>query len=243
MPKRRKSATGVLLVALAALVSLLAAPTADAAQIVSVRTVMFSTVQVPPVWVWDDEGVGTGLRPVGATLSIIYICPEGSDLDLPFLKSLDWARNSTRASGFRFLSREWWPRGMVTRWRVTSNTDGQIRQTIACRERVSAQTNEHISPFSVTLRLWGPVRSSATLHTETGFLVVRGQQYVPHDVIRLRATKNTLAASARIEQFDNDAFYGDGLVTRSYPAGRYAETKFSTGVRTPGQNCITCSQS
>ena len=97
--------------------------------------------------------------------------------------------------------------------------------------------------MSVTLRLWGPVKVPANLSTVTGFGVWRGQKLVFHDAISLRATKNTLARVATIEGFDGDAFYGNGLVTRSYPAGRYAEVKFSTRIRTPGQICISCVRS
>src|SRR5688572_12168249 len=132
MPGMKKSVLGILIVAATALASFLIGPSAQAASTVSVRTVMYSRVHVTAVAA--DQSSETAPRPVGATLSIIYICPEGSDLDRTFLNSLGWARNSTRAAGFRFLSREWWPRGMVTRWRVTSNTaDGEIWQSIACR--------------------------------------------------------------------------------------------------------------
>ena len=237
MPSRKWSGPRALVVAVTVLAPLVVvAPAAQAAPTESVVTLMSSNVRVH----------GSDARPVGAILTIINTCPDGSVLDRAFLQTLepDWGNlNPTRATGFTFLSREWWPSGLVTRWQVRSQVNGKVRQTIACRERVSAGTVEHLTPISIKLRLWGPVTHPASLLVDSGFAVWRGQERMAHDVLRLRASKKTLAARATIEEYDQDAFYGSGTVTRSYRAGRYAEFSFSTQVRTPGLNCIDCGDS
>lgn len=233
IPRRNGSGPRALVVAVTVLAPLVVAPAAQAAPTDSVVTLMFSNVRV----------YGSDARPVGAILTIINTCPDGSVLDRRFLQTLepDWGTlNPTRATGFTFLSREWWPSGLVTRWQVTSQANGKVRQAIACREQVSPGTVEHRTHISIKLRLWGPVTRATRLLVDSGFAVWRGQERMAHDVLRLRASTNTLAAKATIEEYDQDAFYGNGKITRSYQGGRYAEFRFSTQVRTPGQNCIDC---
>ena len=116
----RRSAKGAFATALTLSAAMgVGATPADAATTVRVRSVVRTQVAVS--------------QASGAIVSIVHVCPFGSDLDRPMTKSLI----ARTPPSYRLLSRELWPRGMVTRWRQTGpmaqvDNPPLPQQTVAC---------------------------------------------------------------------------------------------------------------
>jgi hypothetical protein len=91
----------------------------------------------------------------GAILSVIDTCPVGAGLDRARTRRLI----EPSAPGVRLLSRELWPRGMVSRWRLTAAgvfEGATTRQTAVCVEHIAAGASTHTARTSAAVRLWGP---------------------------------------------------------------------------------------
>ena len=169
MPSRKWSGPRALVVAVTVLAPLVVvAPAAQAAPTESVVTLMSSNVRVH----------GSDARPVGAILTIINTCPDGSVLDRAFLQTLepDWAtstphgRRASRSSAGSG-GRAAWSRGGKSGLRSTARS---ARPSPAvngsARELWSTST-----PISINWRLWGPVTHPASLLVDSGFAVWRGE--------------------------------------------------------------------
>ena len=104
-----------------------------------------------------------GALPVGAGVSVIQHCPKGSDLD----------RAETRAVGgvhddrLKVASREYWPAGTVTRYRVVKKLDGQepamVLTAALCRTRVASTATTLQATAKTDLRVWGPAPANVEL--------------------------------------------------------------------------------
>jgi hypothetical protein len=106
--------------------------------------------------------VGGDLR-AGTRVSVIQTCPRGSDLD----------RVSTRRLGevhdarLRVASRESWPAGIVTRYRVAKRLSADrpavVVTAVVCTSRVAASATTATGRAKVDLRVWGPAPARVLL--------------------------------------------------------------------------------
>ena len=104
-----------------------------------------------------------GALPVGAGVTVIQHCPKGSDLD----------RGETRAVGeihdhrLKVASKEFWPAGMVVRYRVAKKLTGQdpamVLTAALCNTRVAATATTLAAQAKVDLRVWGPAPAHVEL--------------------------------------------------------------------------------
>jgi hypothetical protein len=208
---RRRSAQGALAVALSFATTMALALPAAAASTVPVRSIVRSQVAVS--------------QAVGATLSIIHVCPSGSVLDRPRTRSLI----ARTPPGYRLLSRELWPRGMVTRWRVTApppviDNPPLPQQTVACLTNVPAGATRSTAKISVTVRLWGPAPAKAELSSwHDPSATWAGSPARSTIAVRDFTSRRLVYAQAGTDS--PDEAFGYGFLLGPYPAGRYAELK------------------
>ena len=111
--------------------------------------------------------------PAGAVVSVVQTCPAGSRLD----------RSATRAAAARFdgelqptvrrTSRELWPTGMVTRYRVQQAADvprddgfGLVNAAVCIGSRPTRATSVS-GRASTDVRVWGPAPAGARLLSVT----------------------------------------------------------------------------
>jgi len=135
-------------------VALVGAPGVGPAAAAAPRTLLNGHVSVAAV---------SGALPVGAGISVIQYCPKGSDLD----------RAETRAAGevhdarLSVKNKEYWPAGMVVRYRVAKKLTGKepalVLTAALCKSRVAASATTLTAKAKVDLRVWGPAPSSVEL--------------------------------------------------------------------------------
>lgn len=208
----RRSAEGAVAAALTLGVAMgVGAPAADAATTVRVRSVVRTQVAVS--------------QASGAIVSIIHVCPLGSDLDRPMTKSLI----ARTPPGYRLLSRELWPRGMVTRWRQIGplpqfDNPRLPQQTVACVRSVQAGAARSTANISVTMRLWGPAPVKAELNSWHSPSSSWDGRPTKSTVVVRDFTSRRMAYALAGSDFPNEAF-GYGFIAGPYSAGRYAELK------------------
>ena len=105
-----------------------------------------------------------GALPAGAGITVIQTCPKGSDLD----------RGATRAVGeahdphLRRTSRELWPAGVATRYRVRTSVDATEDLALAvgvvvCRIHVGAHQRVVTGRATTDVRVWGPAPTRVDL--------------------------------------------------------------------------------
>ena len=215
----RHSALGVMAAVLtfSAAMGIGASP-ADAATTVRVRSVVRTQVAVTEA--------------IGATVSIIHVCPSGAVLDRPMTRSLI----ARTPPGYRLLSRELWPRGMVTRWRQSGplpqfDNPPLPQQTVACVRSVPATAARSTANISVTVRLWGPGPVKAELaswHDPSGTWGGRAAR----STITVRDFTSRRMAYADAGNDSPDEAFGYGFILGPYPAGKFAELKLYLSVTT-----------
>jgi hypothetical protein len=198
-------------VALAAMLllplSLTGAP-AHAASMINVTTVVTTDVRYSGA--------------VGATVSVIHLCPAQAVLDRSLTRNLNAFSDAQHSP----LSREMWPRGMVTRWRVGPATelDSGFEQSVACRESIPAGSRQHTAKVMAISRLWGPTPVGAWLWSQHQARSTWGGHSTISDTqpstVRVRRMREVLTESA----FSEFAF-ASGDVSGRLPAGRYSEAR------------------
>ena len=177
----------------------------------------------------EIEGAGT--LPSGLTLSIVHVCPPGS--------SLDRARTADQIHrlppNVRLISRELWPRGAVTRWRVTraataGSIVGSIQQTVACREPLRSTAGRHDAGVSVKVRVWGPVTGKVILDSRTTVGAFWGNARVGADleVVRLVAPPRSFAD---VNLSPRDQASASAALLEHLRAGQFAELRLDLQVR------------
>jgi hypothetical protein len=189
---------------------------AQAATTIRVRTIVATTVSYGDV--------------VGATISVIQTCPIGASLDV----ALTRRRTPRTPANFRLLSREFWPRGLVSRWRMTApmpqrDNAASPSQTVVCVQDLPAGTARHTDRVSVIARLWGPApfkvwheSSDITSSTWSG-------RPAPSSVRITRVTTKRMEAFAGSEEPHAVFAYG-GIGLGGFPAGQYAELRLGLAV-------------
>ena len=168
----------------------------------------------------------------GLSLSIVQVCPLNS--------SLDRVRSSGQSHrlppNVRLISRELWPRGAVTRWRVTGSLPpkgdivGSIQQTVACREPLRSTASHHDAGVSVLVRVWGPLTGKVVLDSMSTVRALWGSTPVGSDVevVRLVTTDQSFA---NVSLGRHDQASVSAAVLAHLRAGQFAELRLDLQVR------------
>lgn len=174
-----------------------------------------------------------GALPAGAGITVIQTCPKGSDLD----------RRATRAVGelhdphLRLASREYWPAGVATRYRVRTRLDAteDLALTVGivvCRIHVGSHARVVTGRASTDLRVWGPAPTKVDLIDVT--VMATTDTAHPDRLLRtavrgtgVGSSRGSLkhAVSAVQETFDAQVAGGVvalGTTRRAVPRGRFA---------------------
>ncbi|QGN58887.1 hypothetical protein [Nostocoides sp. HKS02] len=169
---------------------------------------------------------------VGSTVSIIQACPVGATLDRRMTRALV----SPTPSNYRLLSRELWPRGLVTRWRQTRPRP-QVdnfplpTQTVVCVQGVPAAATRHTMAISAIVRLWGPAPWKAELDSIHDPAGTWGARQAKATIGFRGLTSRRMVFATGAADFPDQAFAG-GFILGPYPAGRYAELTVFLSVTT-----------
>jgi hypothetical protein len=174
-----------------------------------------------------------GALPAGAGITVVQTCPRGSDLD----------RRATRAAGevhdphLRRASREYWPAGVATRYRVRTSLRGTAdlaltAGVVVCRIHVGAHARVVTGRASTDLRVWGPAPAKVDLLDVT--VMATTDPAHPDRLLRtavrgtgVGSSRGSLrhAVSAVQETFDAQVVGGVvalGTTRRAVPRGRFA---------------------
>ena len=179
-----------------------------------------------------------GALPAGAGITVIQTCPKGADLD----------RRATRAVGeahdphLRVASREYWPAGVATRYRVRRSVHATEDLALAlgivvCRVHVGAGAHTVTGRASTDLRVWGPAPTKVDLLNIT--VMATTDTAHPERLVRtaVRGTgvgtsRGSLRHAVRAVQATFDAQDAGGVVAtgttrRAVPRGRFASMENS----------------
>ena len=107
----------------------------------------------------------------GMILSLISICPPGASAEPASTRLIKWG-----GVNVSLIGREMWPSGMVTRWRV--NTDSEnvvtyVRDSVNCVAHVPRAFSRYDPSVRSIVRVWGPWEPNR------GFLAYGGILYNP----------------------------------------------------------------
>jgi len=99
----------------------------------------------------------------GATISVVQVCPTGTKI----AREVTRGAGQLHTGGVRVASRELWPAGMVTRFRVVREMHAEdsalLFTALACKMRVAGSTTLVRGRATVDVRLWGPADSRVVL--------------------------------------------------------------------------------
>lgn len=148
MPARRTALA--LTAAVTAAVGLLAAPAGAA----PARTLTSGHISLSAV---------SGTLPVGATISVLQYCPARSALDKAATRTAERQADLSLDSHVRLASREFWPAGTVSRYRVTRAVpaDGAVPLLTAalCTGTAPSGATTVSGRAATDVRVWGPAPS------------------------------------------------------------------------------------
>jgi hypothetical protein len=192
-----------------------------------------------------DEGVRAG-----ATVSVVQSCPAGSSLDEAATRSYATRVDAELQSTVRRVSRELWPTGMVTRYRVLSVAEvprddgfGLVNAAI-CTGRTSSRATSVSGRASTDVRVWGPASAGAQLFSVTLAAVTdrpprpegaSGTDLPYRTAVRAAGVQPSRGALDRgvraVQQVGDDDGSGTVLTTgttlRTVPRGRFASMRSS----------------
>ena len=116
------------------------------------------------------SGVQNSL-PRGATISVLQYCPSGSRLDQASTGTVQREVDRTVLDRrVRLTSRELWPAGLVSRYRVTRRTSGEplvLLNLALCTSTVPGDATTVTGRAATDLRVWGPAPSGRNLINST----------------------------------------------------------------------------
>lgn len=105
----------------------------------------------------------SGSLPVGATVSVLQFCPAGSTLDKAGTGEAARQVDGTLDRHVRLASRELWPAGTVSRYRVTRAVPADdavpLLNAVLCTSSVAAGATAVSGRAATDLRVWGPAPS------------------------------------------------------------------------------------
>jgi len=153
-----------LTVTLTAALGVLAAPAGAATP--AARTVTSGHISVSAV---------SGNLPVGATVSVLQFCPARSSLDRAATRAAERQADLALDPHVRLASREFWPAGTVSRYRVTRAVaaDGAVPLLNAalCTGRAAGAATTVSGRAATDLRVWGPAPARLEVVNATVALV------------------------------------------------------------------------
>lgn len=214
--------TAAALAAAAAALVVAAAP----AQAAPARTVVDAHVQVAGV---------AGALPVGAGVSLVQTCPKGSTLDATATRIAGEAHDPRLA----VASREYWPAGMVTRYRVAKRLSAAdpalVATTAVCRTAVARSATTVDARASADLRVWGPAPAKVDL-TDVAVVAVTDRldsAYVFRSSMKaagVTSQQQSLsgaveAVQERIADADGEAVVAEGRTLRTVGRGEFISMK------------------
>ena len=174
-----------------------------------------------------------GALPAGAGLTVIQTCPKGSDLDRRATRSVGEAHDPH----LRRTSREYWPAGVATRYRVRTRMDATQDAAltvgvIVCRIHVGSHARTVSGRATTDVRIWGPAPTAVDLLNATVMATVDSRN--PERLLRT-AVRGTGVGSSRgslkhavdavQETFDAQPAGGVvalGTTRRAVPRGSFA---------------------
>lgn len=176
----------------------------------------------------------SGSLPARAGITVIQTCPRGSDLDRALTASIGEIHDGHVA----VAGRQYWPAGVVTRYRVGTPLSGAREMTLAagaivCRIHVGRHTRTVVGTATTDVRIWGPAPSRVNLLNATVMAVVRRDQ--PGHLLRttvqgsgVGSSRGSLRHAVTAVQHSLNGGSGIGAVvaigstTRSVPCGSFA---------------------
>jgi hypothetical protein len=193
------------------------APSAEAASTISITSVVTTSVTFGDV--------------VGATVSIVSTCPRNARLNV----SMTRAQISPSSTSYRLLSREFWGRGIVTRWLAVAPEPDQgtfplLSQTIACVQTIRTTATDHLAAIAVKIRLWGPFASKAFLQSFTSDRVFRGRSHVSHTLEILGVSSKRMSDKG-VSRSGANEIDGYGGILGPLRSGSHTELEIKLGVR------------
>lgn len=112
-----------------------------------------------------------GSLPAGATVSVLQFCSAGSTLDASGTRQIAKELGSDLDRHVRLASREFWPAGTVSRYRVTRRvTAGQpvmLLDVALCTSTVAGTATTVSGRAATDLRIWGPAPARLQLTNAT----------------------------------------------------------------------------
>lgn len=106
----------------------------------------------------------SGSLPVGATVSVVQFCPSGSALDRAATREVGLEADQELDKRVRLASREFWPAGTVSRYRITrpvaAGSAVPLLNAALCTSPAVAGATKVSGRAATDLRVWGPAPSS-----------------------------------------------------------------------------------
>ncbi len=105
----------------------------------------------------------SGSLPVGATVSVLQFCPARSGLDKAATRAAERQVDLTLDPHVRLASREFWPAGTVSRYRVIRSVAADsavlVLNAALCTSTAPAGATTVTGRAATDLRVWGPAPS------------------------------------------------------------------------------------
>jgi hypothetical protein len=112
-----------------------------------------------------------GGLPVGATISVLQYCPAGSRLDKAATRTTEAQVDTLLDRHVRLASREFWPAGTVSRYRVVRRVPAggavPLLNAALCVSTAPAGAKTVSGRAATDLRVWGPAASRLGLVNAT----------------------------------------------------------------------------
>ncbi len=113
----------------------------------------------------------SGSLPVGATVSVLQFCPAGSSLDKAATRTAEQQADLTLDPHVRLASREFWPAGTVSRYRVirpvAADSAVPLVNAALCTSTAPAGATTVSGRAATDLRVWGPAPSRLQIFNAT----------------------------------------------------------------------------
>lgn len=126
------------------------------------RTVYTASVSVSGV---------SGALPVGATVSVLQYCAPGSHLEVAKTRQAEAEADQELDAHVRLASREFWPAGSVSRYRVVEGVSAAdplpLVNGVLCTGTVAGTATTSSGRGATDLRVWGPAPARLVLVNAT----------------------------------------------------------------------------
>lgn len=181
----------------------------------------------------------SGSLPVGATISVLQFCPARSTLDKAATRDVERQVDQALDPRVRLASREFWPAGTVSRYRVTRavavDSAVPVLNAALCTSTAATTATTVSGRAATDLRVWGPAPSrlevaNATVAVVTDdpdadhvFATVMKAGGVASSTGSLRGAVTAVQSTAQQEGLS--AVAAVGQTTRRVPRGSFISMK------------------